>query len=85
MQISDLKNKVGWIAFTFPDGSVRVIRTTLNEEILAPYLKDKGDKDLFDLDKVRWTKLPTNPEVVVNILEERPTLGEVDEFANRFI
>lgn len=85
MNISDLRNEIGWIAFTFPDGSVRAIRTTLNEEILSPVLKDKGNYDLYDLDKMRWVRTPSNPEVTITITREQPVLREVDKFANRFI
>lgn len=85
MTIDDLYKREGWVVFTYPDGSKRVIRTTLNQEVLAAVKPAPSDDFLFDLDKLFWVPLPTKEEVQVAVYEQRPVLSEVDEFVNRFV
>jgi hypothetical protein len=80
-----LESNIGWIKFTFDDGTERRIRTTKSPEILASVLCDKKDNTIFDLDLLRWVSLPTDKNVEIIITEEKPVLEEESEFVSRFI
>lgn len=86
LQVKDLYNMIAWVTFIYPDDSKKVLRTTLNADILRSVLHTKPPGEfLYDLDKHKWTKIPTSNEVVVQVTEEAPILGEVDKFVNKFI
>ena len=78
-----LKEGFGWITLTFSDGSKKILKTTLNTEILnnngVALMEDK----VYDFEKKEYTVLPENASLEVT--EEKPKLDEVNEFANRFI
>lgn len=85
LTVADLRTQIAWVTFRYPDESMRVIRTTLNPEILKSVLDKKGDAQLYDLDKGRWVKMPSNSNVAMEITEERPELKGWMEFVNRFV
>lgn len=80
-----LKNGVGWVTMRYPDGSVRVIKTTMREDILEKYgaeLKNDRCYDLVRGEYVLFSDTVSNIEVSSDI----PVFDdEVINFANRFI
>jgi hypothetical protein len=80
----DLLHRDGWITFIYPDKSAITFRTTLNEDMLSS-VGGVRDGFLFDLDKLKWVEVPTSTAVKVAVTEERPILGEVNEFVSKFI
>ena len=85
MTIEDLYTKEGWVTFNYPDGSVRVIRTTLNNNVLKHAPAKENEDSLFDLDKMKWIPIPKVEGVSLEVYENKPSLSEVDLFASRFI
>lgn len=80
-----LKENIGWVLFTYPDGSQRVVRTTKSGSLLEGVMKDKKPMTIYDLDKLKWVKLPSSSDVKVEIHDERPQLEEVSEFVSKFL
>lgn len=85
MTIDDLYVKEGWVVLTFPDGTRRAIRTTFNVEVLNTIPGGIKEGMLYDLESGRWTSLPKNPEVLVDVQENKPEFSEVEQFVNRFV
>lgn len=86
LSIRYLATSIGWICFTYPDGTAKFFRTTLNPEILGEELKKSPGKGyLYDLDQLRWTNYPTDSDIVVSVSDSKPDMGELMNFVNRFI
>lgn len=81
----NLEKEVGWVLFTYPDNSKLAIATTLNLDLLYYYTQEIREDHLFDIYKRRWIKIPEEEAVILEMFRNKPDLGEVDEYANRFI
>ena len=76
---------VGYLCMTFVDGSMKVIRTTLNKELLSKYGVSAKEHHIFCLDTGNFYKL-RGDAVDINVTAEKPIFeNEVNEFASRFI
>ena len=80
--ISLLLNGVYWVIFRFEDGSVKLIRTSLNVEYIDNNVKPGH---LFDSLSNRYINLDRLSSSSIEIYSDRPDLSEVDEFANKYI
>ena len=78
-----LKNGDGWIKFTYPDSSIKILRTTLNENFLSSLNVQLKEGYLLDLDRMEQFKIPHNTSIMVST--EKPVLDDINEFASRFI
>lgn len=80
-----LLNGVGYLKFTFSDLSEKVIRTTLNPNILAKYGVSAKEHHIFCIDT--GTFVPIREDAIdVMVSKEPPEFNnEVNEFASRFI
>lgn len=86
MILADLKDHIGWVTFTFPDGTKRTMRTTTNKEILKSVLHKRGERQMYDLDKQRWITLPPSSSITkLEVSMDPPEIGELMWFVNRFI
>lgn len=85
MNLKDLKNRVGWVVFTYPDQSVRVIKTTTDWVLLESVMKTRKPNSLYDLDKQRWVPLPRISDFTTHVFETPPQLGGQMSFVNKFI
>lgn len=83
--IKDLTEGVCFVEIVFSDYSTRVIRTTLNKDILISHGVQPCRDYFFDLDRNIFIKFPK--EVTeINITKEKPENRlEVVNFVNRFI
>lgn len=78
-----LKTGFGWITLTYNDGSKKILKTTLNNELLNKEGVALVEDSLYDFIKKEYVKLPEN--ATLEVTKEKPELNEVNEFANRFI
>lgn len=80
-----IKNGIGFVTMKFADGSVKVIRTTLNKNILAEKGIRLKTNTFFDLDK--FTYVPFRSDVIdITITQDKPNFdSEVANFVNQFI
>lgn len=78
-----LKKGDGWIKFTYPDSSVKILRTTLNTDFLNSLGVTLKDGYLLDLDRMEQFKIPHNTSIMISL--EKPVLDDINEFASRFI
>ena len=71
----NILNDIGYAVITYDDGSKRVVRTTLNPDILGDNGITNLGENLFDLDRKRTIPIEGDVELV-------PTFNEVevDEF-----
>lgn len=81
--INLLKDNVCWVIFRFPDSSLKMLRTTLNLDLLEGI--DPENNSLYDLDRQRWFNLKRVEGSQIEIYLEPPELKGVDLFANKFI
>lgn len=83
--LTQIKESICYVTLKFADNSAKVIRTTLNKDIL----KEKGIRlktnTFFDLDT--YTYVPFRDDIMdIEISKEKPIFdSEVINFANRFI
>lgn len=78
-----LKSGDGWVKFTYPDSSIKLLRTTLNTEFIHSMNVDLKEGYLLDLDRMEQFKIPHNASVTIT--SDKPELDEINEFASRFI
>lgn len=81
--IEILKEGIGYVKLTYPDSSIRVVKTTLNSDILISCGATIIRGFLYDLD--RKIQVPYTKRMKIEIFKDRPVLEGVDELANRFI
>jgi hypothetical protein len=80
-----LQKNIGYVCFSYDDGSVVVIHTTMNKEMLAGLEYNKPELGLYDVDKYRWIDLSfISSDSVMTITDTPPRLSEVNSFVNRF-
>lgn len=86
-QAKYLEDSIGWVCFSYPDGSKRYFSTTFCIDILGPVINSKpGPGYLYNLDKQKWTRIPRNmSDVVVEVFEEEPQFEELIRFGNKFV
>jgi hypothetical protein len=77
-----LLSGIYWVVFRFSDDSKKIIRTTLDSEILGDNVK-KGC--LFDFLTQKFISLERLEGASLEIYDERPDLMEVDWFGNKYI
>lgn len=76
---------IGWVELTFPDDSRKLIRTSLNEQVLNEFGVQAKEGFLFNLDTGDYEPFRVDAKDV-NIFSEKPTYdSEVISFANRFV
>lgn len=88
LDVTYLENNIGWVCFTYSDGGKFYFRTTLNDEELRPLTRGRTqEQSLFDLDKLKWRKLPNveQESVTLEITADKPEGSPLDEFARKFI
>lgn len=78
-----LKQGIGYVTITYPDSSKRVLRTTLNPNILLKEGVTFKDNHLYDVDRKEFVRYTTDCKI--DISEEEPILEGVDLFAHQFI
>lgn len=81
-----LNKGIGWVVQTMADGSVRVIRTSLNKDVLNSYGVQPRESYLFDLD--RGTFYPIREDAVsIDVYDKKPVIDDkgVSDFVNKFI
>lgn len=83
--LSYLKTAIGWICFCFPDDTYQYFRTTLSPEILGEEARFDKPGYIFNLDKMKWVRIPKDSDVKVKITDSRPDLGELAAYVNKFI
>jgi hypothetical protein len=80
-----LLNGIGWVTILYKDGSLRVIHTTLNEDILASYGVKPRVGFIFDVDRGEFVAFREDA-TDINVSSDKPVFtDEVINFANRFI
>lgn len=80
-----IKNGIGYVTMTFSDNSVKVIRTTINSQILHEKGVGVKPNTFFDLDKYKYYKF-RDDVVDISVSKEKPQFdSEVINFANKFI
>ena len=80
-----LKTKEAWVTIKFSDDSVQLIKTTLNEDILANYGVTPRVGCFYDLIKGRFIPFRTDA-VSVSVDNDKPEFeDEVINFVNKFI
>lgn len=83
--IKRLLQGIYWITIKFPDNSVRVLRTTLNNNIMADFGVKSKVGYFYDLDRGEYVRFREDA-TDVSLSEEKPLFEEeVITFANRFI
>lgn len=82
---SKLLNQICWVTVKFPDKSVRVIKTTLNESILTRFGAIAKPGYFYDLKYGEYIKFRDDAEDISVSTEEPIFEDEVINFANRFI
>ena len=77
---------IGWVVQTFSDGSKRVVRTTLNQDILRTYGVTAKNGYLFNLDSGCYYPV-RNDACDIEIFEHRPVFKDkgVNDFVDSFI
>lgn len=78
-----IKNGIGYVTITYPDSSKRVVKTTLNPNILLKEGVTYKEGHLYDLEHKEFVKYSLDCKI--DISEDEPKLEGVDEFAHRFI
>lgn len=80
-----LLNGVGYITMTFSDDSVKVIKSTLNQQILQQYGVTARRHHIFCIDTGDF--IPIREDAVdISVSSDYPVFkNEVNDFANRFI
>lgn len=78
-----LKNGIGYLVLIYPDGSKRIIHTTLNSKILLENGATYIEGHVYDLDRKEQVAYTKNCKI--SITEERPKLEGVDGFVSQFI
>ncbi len=81
--ISLLKENLCWVIFRFPDDSLKMIKTTLREDLLEGL--DVEENSLYDFLTYSWLNLSKVNGSKIEIYLKEPILREVDLFANKFI
>jgi hypothetical protein len=81
--INLLKENLCWVIFRFPDNSVKMIKTTLREDLLEGLEVEKDS--LYDFLTYSWLNLSKLGGSKIEIYLKEPILREVDLFANKFI
>ena len=74
-----LKTNLCWVIFRFPDNSLKMIKTTLRDDLL------EGLHSLYDFITYSWLNLSRVSGSRIEIYLAEPVLREVDLFANKFI
>lgn len=73
-----LKEGIAWVTLDYGDGSKRVFRTTLNEELLKEFnVKDLKDS-LYDINRKQYVPIDGIP----TITKDKPELDELNAFIN---
>lgn len=74
-----------WLLFIYCDGSVALVRTTLNHKLLhAEGVRPREDA-VYDFSRRKYFSILDDKIQYVEEYVEKPVLKEVDAFANRFI
>ena len=71
-----------WVIFRFPDGSCKKIYTSLDRNIIDDKIQSGF---LFDMLTQRFLSLERIDGASIEIYQDEPTMGEVNNFANRYI
>lgn len=78
--------QIGWVVKTMADGSVRVTRTSLNQDVLNFYGVKPKENFLFDLDRGNFYPIRMDA-VSIEVYADKPKIDDkgVSEFVDRFI
>ncbi|GAA0101592.1 hypothetical protein UT300012_23070 [Paraclostridium bifermentans] len=79
-----LKEGKGWVELFYPDGTTRLFQTTLNIDILKKEAQQEiitFDDGLYDLERHEIVSLDGK----IRIHKDKPKLGDIDAFINKFI
>lgn len=83
--IEQLNEKIMWVTISFADNSVKLVKTTLNKNILASYGVTPKAGYFYDLRHGEFVKFRQDA-CKIDVTEEQPVFDdEVINFANRFI
>lgn len=73
-----LKEGIAWVTIDYGDGTERVFRTTLNEELLKEFGINKLEDNLYDINRRELVAL----EGQIKISKDKPKLNELNAFIN---